>query len=301
MNPQLSTLNNNFGIDGQLSFSDVGDGFIIIEIDNDFCTASIALQGAHLMTWQPKGEEPVIWMSPVAKLGAGKSIRGGVPICWPWFGAHVSDSSFSGHGFARTVMWDVISSATLEDGSTAVRFKIAGIKEGQWSTQIPAEIEMKIGKTLEMELITKNQTSETVTVGDALHTYFAVGDVSNIQIRGLDGCDYIDKVGETTRRTQDGNIDIAAEVDRIYLDQGQDVVIEDPDKQRRICIEKRNSFSTIVWNPWIDKCQKMGDFGSDDGYLGMVCVESANADEDVVLLAPNDTHSLWVRYSVEKQ
>lgn len=300
MNPQLSTLNQKLGIAGQLSFRDAGDGFVVIDVHNEHGDASIALQGAHLMTWQPKGEKPVIWMSPVAKLAKGKSIRGGVPICWPWFGAHASEPSFSGHGFARTVMWDLISTQTEEDGSTSLCFRIADIKEGQWSNDIPGEITMKIGATLEMELTTLNQSDEAVTVGDALHTYFCVGDVRNIAIRGLDTCDYIDKVAGGKRITQEGNVTVDSEVNRIYLDRGQDVVIEDPDQQRRICIEKKNSHSTIVWNPWVDKCKSMGDFGSDDGYLGMVCVESANTDEDVVQLKPNEQHSLWVRYSVEK-
>lgn len=299
MNTKGTTLNDDFGIKGQLAFRDAGDGFIVIDIDNRHCTASIAMQGAHLMRWTPKGEQPVIWMSPVAKLAHGKSIRGGVPICWPWFGAHATESSFGGHGFARTGAWDVIGTEALEDGSTQISFAIAEINREQWPHQAPAEIHMTIGHVLEMELATENQGDQAITVGDALHTYFCVSDAGAITITGLDGCDYIDKVGPATRKKQQGDITIDSEVDRIYLDQGQDVVIEDPGLNRNIRIEKQGSHSTIVWNPWIDKTLKMGDFGSDDGYLGMVCVESANADEDVVALAPGELHSLWVRYSVE--
>jgi len=120
----------------------------------------------------------------------------------------------------------------------------------------------------------------------------------HVTIRGLDGCDYLDKVGTPTRRSQQGEVTIGEEVDRIYLDQGQDVRIVDPDLKRTIRIEKQGSHSTIVWNPWVEKCKKMGDLGSDEGYLGMVCVESANAAEDVVLLKPGNKHSLWIRYSV---
>ncbi len=160
---------------------------------------------------------------------------------------------------------------------------------------------MVIGAALEMELATENRNDEIITLGDALHTYFCVSDVSKVVICGLDGCDYLDKVSEVTRRSQQGDVTVGSEVDRIYFDQGQDVVIKDPGMQRDIRIEKHSSHSTIVWNPWIEKCQQMGDFGSDDGYLGMVCVESANADEDVVQLAPGDRHRLWVRYSIEKR
>jgi len=299
MNANGTTLNDDFGIEGQLAFRDAGDGFIVIDIDNSHCTASIAMQGAHLMTWTPKGEQPVIWMSPVAKLGHGNSIRGGVPICWPWFGAHATEPSFSGHGFARTVPWEVTSTSALEDGCTLISFRIGDVKKDQWPHQAPAEMQMIIGHYLEMQLSTENQGDETITVGDALHTYFSVSDVSKIAINGLDGCDYLDKVGPAARRNQQGDITIGSEVDRIYFDQGQDVVIKDPGLDREIRIEKLGSHSTIVWNPWIEKCLKMGDFGSDDGYLGMVCVESANAAEDVVQLAPGQTHNLWVRYTVE--
>jgi len=300
MNMLVTLLNDGLGIPGQLTFRDAGDGFFVADIENSHCTASVALQGAHLMTWQPKGEEPVIWMSPVAKLVKGKSIRGGVPICWPWFGAHSYAPMFPGHGFARTVPWELIGTAALDDGSTQLKFRITEIDENQWPYPAPAEMHMTIGSSLEMTLSTDNQSDETITVGDALHTYFTVGDVSKIAVSGLDGCDYLDKVNDSARKTQKGNITIGSEVDRIYFDQGQDVVIEDQVMNRNIRIEKRGSHSTIVWNPWIEKCKAMGDFGSDDGYLGMVCVESANAADDAVELAPGDSHHLWVRYSVEK-
>jgi len=197
-------------------------------------------------------------------------------------------------------MWDVVATVTLENGSTSITFAIADINENMWHKTIPVEIKMNVGKTLEIALTTHNQSKESVTLGDALHTYFAVGDVQETVVRGLDSCEYIDKVDGNTKYTQDGHVFIEQEVDRIYLDQGQDVVIRDDVNQRRICIEKKNSHSTIVWNPWIEKCKNMGDFGSDDGYLGMVCVESANADADVVQLAAGESHELWVRYSVEK-
>lgn len=300
MGTRVSTLNSKFGIDGQLAFRDAGDGFIVADIDNGHCTASVAMQGAHLMTWRPKGEKPVIWMSPAATLARGKSIRGGVPICWPWFGAHAHNPSFPGHGFARTVSWDVVGTTALDSGSTRISFKISECNPDQWPCEVAAEMHMVIGRDLEMELVTENRNDEVFTIGDALHTYFTVGDVSKASIRGLDGCDYLDKVDDGARKVQDGNVIIGSEVDRIYFDKGQDVVIEDPVMKRRIIIEKRGSRSTVVWNPWIGKCKQMGDFGSDDGYLGMVCVESANADEDTVQLAPGDIHRLWVRYSVKK-
>jgi D-hexose-6-phosphate mutarotase len=194
----------------------------------------------------------------------------------------------------------VVGTAALDSGSTRISFKIAGIKTDQWPCEVPAEMHMVIGRELEMELVTENNNDEVFTIGDALHTYFTVGDASKITIRGLDGCDYLDKVDGGARKVQAGDVTISSEVDRIYFDEGQDVVIVDPVMKRNIRIKKSASRSTIVWNPWVEKCKAMGDFGSDEGYLGMVCVESANAAEDVVEVAPGGRHQLWVRYSVEK-
>jgi len=295
----IETLNEQFGIEGVLTFRDSGNGFIIADISNSLATATVALQGAHLMTWQPTDQEPVIWMSPVATLAPGKSIRGGVPICWPWFGAHSSNSSFPGHGFARTVAWDVIASGVTNEGATTIAFRIATTNLEQWPHDAPAEIYMEIGTTLQMKLMTHNRGNEAITLGDALHTYFAVGDASRIAIRGLSDCEYLDKIDDSARKEQLGDITITSEVDRIYFDQGQDIIIDDPSLCRAIRIAKQHSHSTIVWNPWIDKCRSMGDFGTDDGYLGMVCVESANAAEDVVQLEAGEAHTLSVCYSVE--
>ena len=299
MNTSVALLNKEFGVDGEVTFRDAGDGFIIIDIDNSHCSASIAMQGAHLMSWTPKGEKPVIWMSPAATFTAGKSIRGGVPICWPWFGAHATQNTFPSHGFARTSQWQVTATDQLEDGCTRISFSMVDGNSQLWPLNTPVAVDMVIGHYLEIGLTTENLEDESITLGSALHTYFTVSDASKITIHGLDGCDYLDTVGSITRKKQQGDITIAEEVDRIYFDQGQDIVIEDPVLGREIRIEKQGSHSTIVWNPWIDKTLRMGDFGSDDGYLDMVCVESANASEDIIELAAGDSHTLWVRYTLE--
>ena len=297
MDSKLSNLNQTFGLGGNLHFRDAGDGFIVADIRNEHCTASLALQGAHLMSWQPDGEEPVLWMSPVASLKTGKSIRGGIPICWPWFGAHATNSAFPAHGFARTVMWWMKDASMADDGTTEITLSMDTVNE--WPVQLQAEIKLAIGRTLELELMTKNRGEEAVVLGEALHTYFSVSDVRDVSVHGLDGCGYLDTVGEKQQRTQHGEVVIDREVDRIYQDYGQELRIVDPGMRRALCIEKENSRSTIVWNPWIDKCKRMGDFGSDEGYLDMLCVETANADRDVVVLQAEDSHRLWVRYSIE--
>lgn len=296
----LSELNQRFSINNHLKFSEIGGGLLAAEISNSLATASIALQGAHLMTYQPHGHEPVIWLSKYAKFASGKSIRGGVPICWPWFGAHISDTKLPGHGYARTVPWEVLETKALPDGATFISFGLieTDSTRAQWPHPCSVKMEMTIGKTLRVELVTHNKGKQAFTLGEALHTYLSISDVAQMTIRGLEGCTYLDKVGEPASRKQNDGIVITSEVDRIYINTSADCVIEDRGLKRAIRIAKQGSNSTVVWNPWTEKADKMGDFGT-DGYRGMVCVESANAAENVVSVAPGATHKLSVVYSVE--
>jgi D-hexose-6-phosphate mutarotase len=297
----LESLNKQFAIEGHLQFIELDGGLVFAEISNAQATASIALQGAHIATFQPKGEEPVIWLSKLAKFVPGKSIRGGVPICWPWFGAHATDSKLPGHGYARTVMWEVLETKALPDGSTFLRFGLMenDTTRAQWPHACSVQLEATVGKSLRVELVTKNAGNAAFQLGEALHTYFHISDVGQMTLRGLEGCEYIDKVGETARRTQQGGIVIESEVDRVYVNTTADCVIEDKGLQRAIRISKQGSKSAVVWNPWTEKADKMGDFGP-QGHRGMVCVESGNAMENVVTVAPGETHRLVAVYSVEK-
>ena len=302
MNPtDVASLNTSFGIPGQVDFIASPGGWMSAQVRNAHGTATIALQGAHVMTWAPVGEKPVIWLSPAAKFAPGKSIRGGVPICWPWFGPHATEAKFPGHGFARTVPWEILETETLKDGATRLTFRLVenDATRAQWPHASTVTGHITVGKTLEIDLVTHNTGQTPITLGDALHTYFQVSDIRKVTIRGLEGCPYLDKVEDGKRKQQKGPVIISAETDRIYLDSSADCLIDDPGLKRRIRIAKRGSRSTVVWNPWIEKAAKMGDFG-DDGYLNMVCVESANCADDVINLPPQGEHHLWVRYSIEQ-
>ena len=296
----LTELNQRFAISNHVQFKEIADGIIIAEVSNQHANSNITLQGAHVATWQPRGEEPVIWLSPYAKFAPGKSIRGGVPICWPWFGPHATDAKLSGHGYARTVPWEVLETKALPDDTTFLRFGLVDSEttKAQWPHPTSAQILITVGKTLRIELVTKNNGKEAFVLGEALHTYFNISDVAKMKIRGLEGCHYLDKVGEPAHRTQQGEIVIESEVDRVYVNTEADCVIEDAGLKRAIRITKRGSRSTVVWNPWTEKANKMGDFG-EHGYRGMVCVESANAFDNLVTVKPGEAHSLKVEYSLE--
>lgn len=296
----LFALNSRFAIPGHVQFRDGPGGLALAEIANRHAEAAIALQGAHVMTWQPRGQEPVLWLSPFGKFAPGKSIRGGVPVCWPWFGPHAGDAKLPSHGFARTVMWEVLETRAQPDGATFIRFGLVetDVTRAQWPYPSSAELRVTVGAGLKIELATRNTGSAPIRIGEALHTYFHISDVAGMAIRGLEGCDYLDKVENFARKTQQGPIMIESEVDRVYLDTEADCLIEDRGLKRRIRIATRGSRSTVVWNPWIEKAEKMGDFGP-EGYRGMVCVESANAVDNVVTVAPGAEHILEATVSVE--
>lgn len=293
-------LNSKFGIKDQVVFKAGAGGLTMVEVSNAKASATIALQGAHLLTWAPKGQQPVIWLSTAAKFAPGKSVRGGIPICWPWFGAHESEASYPAHGYARTVEWDVVSTEALANGATRLLFRFVGNEETakMWPHATPCDYQITVGTALELELITRNQESTPVTIGQALHTYFAISDIREVDVDGLNGCPYLDKVDGLKRKQQSGTVTFTGETDRIYLDSTADCIIEDSTMERRICISKRNSASTIVWNPWNEKAGQMGDLG-ERSYLGMVCVESANAADDVVTIPAGGEHRLYVRYDLE--
>jgi D-hexose-6-phosphate mutarotase len=297
----LADLNARFGIADQLKFIEGPNGLVFAEIDNALGTSYICLQGAHITTFRPKDQaEPVIWVSKFAKFAPGKSIRGGAPVCWPWFGAHASDASLPGHGFARTVMWEVTHSAALPTGETEITLALLETDQtrAQWPHKTRVELNVSVGHSLKASLNTSNLGDTPIQIGEALHTYFQISDIEAVQITGLENTTYLDKVGEPTRREQSGAISFSGEVDRVYVDTETTCTIVDPAYERRIKIAKTGSRSTVVWTPWEEKADRMGDFGP-DGWRQMVCVESVNALENVVTVAAGETHRMTVEYSVE--
>lgn len=294
---EIQSLNQKFGIAGKVGFEMAGE-LVVARVATPRASATIALQGAHVLTWQPKGQQPVIWVSKLAKYAPGKSVRGGIPVCWPWFGPHASNPQFPGHGFARTVPWALVASKELPDGRIRLDFELVKSEatQAQWPHASIVRNIVTVGEELEVELVTTNTGKEPFQLGQALHTYFVVGDIRRATVAGLDGCEYLDKVGGGRKRQQ-GQVTFTQETDRIYLGTHGCCGILDPVLDRTILITSTGSRSTIVWNPWTDKATKMGDFG-DEGPWRMVCVETANAAEDVITLKAGETHRLAAQYRV---
>lgn len=253
-----------------------------IQLSNSHGTATLALHGAHVIDYTPKNQEPVLFTSKQAVFKEGKAIRGGIPICWPWFNAHPSDSSLPSHGYARTQFWNISSSEHTAD-HTSITLTLE-------TETLQAQVTITLSESLEISLKTTNTSNQTQTIGGALHSYFRISDILNTTITGLDNTHFIDTLTDTPE-SQSGDISITEETDRIYENTSATVSIFDSKLNRNIIIDKTGSKSTVVWNPWIEKSASMGDLGNEE-YKEFICIEAANAREDVHQIAPRDSHTL---------
>ena len=269
--------------------SETGNGNLpVVRVDNEFCTGEVYLHGATVSAWQPKGQGPVLWLSERSAFDGEAPIRGGVPICFPWFGPGRHGDKQPSHGWARVSEWSFGDSREV-DGGTELTFSLA--RDGVELTYL-----VTMGEALELALTAHAVGTDAVDVEQALHTYLTVGDAQAISILGLDGATYVDKVDGARTKVQQGAIALTGETDRVYLS-GADVAIDDPTLGRRLVIKSQGARNTVVWNPWIAKAAAMPDFG-DDEWTGMVCVEAANALDESYSLKPGGSHTLATRITV---
>lgn len=273
-----------------------------LEIDNQFATAKIALQGGHVMHWQPKTEKfPVLWLSDYARYVKGRSIRGGVPICWPWFGAHPTDSTLCPHGFARVIPWEIIDADSTYTGATRIALQMQQTPEAKRQLSYPYNLTLMltIGRRLRIELATTNLAEHPFVIGEAFHTYLNISDIEKIKVTGLQECVYADKMRKYERHVENGYLKFNGEFDRMFLNHTSDCVIHDAGYNRLIRVSKSGSNSTVVWTPGAEKAHAMGDMGDGDEWRKMICVETTNAMENSVVINPTRTHLLTAEYNVE--
>lgn len=294
-------LQKRFGIPDQVSIVDLAPDYPVININNAHASAQVALHGGHVMSFQPHGHEPVLWLSGSAVFAEGKAIRGGIPVCWPWFADHPSDASLPAHGLVRSQFWELQAVDQLDDGATQITLSIQDTPESRtlWAHAFKLELVVTIADSLRCRLRMTNKDKVNCDYTGALHTYLQVGDISQLKVSGLDGVDYLDKLADDKRIQQQGDITVDAELDRIYTHTDAEVVVNDTALNRKICVQKQGSQTTVIWNPWLDKSAAMTDFEV-GGYQHMLCVEAANAVDDIVRLAPGETHVLETRLSVKK-
>ena len=266
------------------------NGFEYIEIENKSATAKVALQGGHLFHYQQQGKKPLLWLSKNSHFETGKAIRGGIPICWPWFGKHRTDPTLPQHGFARISRFELLESNEPDEKSTELVLQLQSSAETLtlWPYQFQLLLRITIGPTLTVALTTINCDTKSFTITSALHSYFEVSNISHVSVQGLDNREYWDSLTGDTN-IQKGSIRISEEVDRVYQQTTDSLLLLDSD--RTIKIASEGSSSAVVWNPWKEKSMKMADM-QDDAYKTMLCIETANALEDARKLAPGEEHTL---------
>lgn len=272
-----------------IEFKCLENGFRYIEVTNTKANAKVALNGAHLFHYHRVGERELLWLSDISYFEDGKAIRGGIPICWPWFGFNKDDVSLSQHGFARTSLWEFKSSNETTDSTTLV-FTLSDTKETLevWNYKFSLELKIAISDTLTLELKTTNLDTKEFILTQALHTYFSILNISNVIVKGLDKKPYLDALS-WQNMVQDGDIRFEREVDRVYQNIDNTITLVDID--REITIKNEGSSSVVVWNPWIEKTKRMSAM-KEDAYTTMLCIESANAFNDARVLKPNESHTL---------
>jgi len=286
----ISDLQRRFGIPGVVQVDAGSGGLPRVQVTSDLATAEMYLHGAHLTQFQPRGAKPVLFMSQKSWFEPNKPIRGGVPVCFPYFGPKAGSPELPAHGFARIRDWELESCVRQPDGTVRVGFTLE-------SDESTLRLTFGVGRALEMDLEVRAKAA--VTFEEALHTYFVVGDVRRVGVEGLENVDYLDKTDSFRRKTQPPEpIRITGETDRIYLNTRGACVLRDPLLERTIRVEKEGSDTTVVWNPWIAKAKAMPDFG-DDEWPQMICVETANVGDSPVRLQAGQTHRMKVRIAVE--
>ena len=266
----------------------------ILRIDHPLATGSIALLGGHVLEWTPVDQHPVLYVSPDTAYDPGKPIRGGIPVCWPWFGPR---EGLPGHGCVRTRLW-TLNEASSDDQGTRVVLTFASDAETltQWSHAFEVSITVLMGATLDVSLHMRHLGNEPVEITGALHTYLSVGAIEQTTVLGLAGTNYQDTIDHDQLKPQVGDVLFDREVDRVYQSSAE-VRVNDPEWKRDIVITKRGSAATVVWNPWIDKSKRLADLPDED-YHDFLCIEAANAGVDRIHLQPGGEHVLATHLAV---
>ena len=292
----LQELNGAFGLAHHLNFIAGPGGLSCVQVRNAHAEALVSLYGGQVLSYQPVGASAdVLFVSAQAHHQPSKAIRGGVPVCWPWFGPDPLGLSRPAHGLARTRLWTVEGTATTPAGETQLTLNLVDTPETQaiWPHAFRLTLRITVGATLQLALTTRNTGKTPFTLTQALHSYFAVGDIAQTSVTGLHGCHYLDKAAGAggAVKQQTGAVRFTSEVDRIYSGVPTELAVEDAALQRTIGIRSEGTRTAVVWNPGTALAAGMADL-PDDAYQRFVCVETANAGGEVVSVPAGDEHRL---------
>ncbi len=295
---QVGALNARFGIAGVAQVVAGKGGLPMVRVMTGVATAEISLYGAQVTKWKPAGAAEVLFLSEKSYWDVGHPIRGGIPVCFPWFGDKADDASAPKHGFVRTKQWRLDSLSALDDGSVTVMCitESDATTRPRWPHDFCVAYRITVGTRLRLELTVINRGKTAMRFEEALHSYLRVGKVGEVAVRGLDGAAYLDKNDEFREKIQTGDINLTGPTDHIYLKSSGTVEVIDAVLKRIVRTEKVNSATTVVWNPWAEQAAKISDFGNDE-WQGMVCVEGSNVQAAAIELNPGEEHTLRVTLS----
>lgn len=265
-------------------------GFEYLEVQNNVCSAKIALQGAHIYEHKRKGLGDILWVSESSEYKLGSAIRGGVPICWPRFGN--SDKRLPAHGFSRTALFELGEVREIDVETTELTLILRDDEKSRkiWNYSFKLEVIFRVSEALHVSMKTTNTDTKDFMITQALHTYFNISDIDDVKIEGLENREYLDTLN-STKNVQNGVITISSECDRVYQDVRSETLLKD--KNRVVKIDSKGSSSTVVWNPWVEKGSKMSGMKA-DAYREFVCIETANAFEDSIVIRAGESHTLGV-------
>ncbi|MFL9814033.1 D-hexose-6-phosphate mutarotase [Stutzerimonas sp. VN223-3] len=270
----------------------------------------VAEQGAQVLSYRQGEATPIIWLSEEAAFEKGQAVRGGVPVCWPWFGdlarnpqavqeAYLGNQPAPAHGLVRSIDWVLQDSRSDADSASLEFCCNADRTLPGWPHAVELNLQIRLDrKGLHLSLTSHNQGDAPVALSQALHSYFAISDIRQVAVEGLDGRPYIETLDDWQQRLQQSDLRFSGETDRIYLDLPATLSLRDPGLNRRITIETRGSRSAVLWNPWIAKAQRLSQF-ADDAWQRMLCIETANVLGDMVRLGAGASHTLSVSIGVE--
>jgi glucose-6-phosphate 1-epimerase len=296
----IEELDRRFGIPGTASVCEGNGGLPRIRIAGSQAEGEMYLHGAQVTSWKPAGGDEVLFLSTTSRWQEGQAIRGGIPICFPWFRAKADDPRAPSHGFVRTRSWQIES--IVEDNS-GVGVTMSTESDDQTRRWWPAEFRLMyravFGSTLTLELVCTNTGETDLRFEEALHTYNRVADVANVQLRGLDSVHFLDNTDSNTEKVQHGPVQIASATDNAFLDTQNAVDLIDPELRRSIRLQKANSLTTVVWNPWREGAVRLSDLG-DGEWTQFLCVEASNILTSSVPLAAGENHKMAAVLSTAK-
>lgn len=299
---KITELNKIFGIQGKVAFVQGKGGLQMIEINTTKSSSVISTHGAHALSFIPKGEKDLFWMSEATFFEKGKAIRGGIPICFPWFGPHLTDKTKPQHGFARLSEWSVDEVQESDTDSISITLSLTETESSlaYWPHPFKAQAKFIIGETFELHLKVTNTGSTAFEYSDALHTYFNISNISSITIEGLQNESYYEGFGTELKKQTDEQLIFTGETNRRYVTHAGDVLINDPGYHRKISVKKKGSRVSVVWNPAEATAKTMTDIHH-DGYKTFVCVEPANAYPgiDMITLAPGAEHTICTKIALQ--